>query len=120
MVISSITFYALTYDAVNLRFTTIAQLDSLSAAKFGLINVELANNRVIKDLSMLEISREFDKNIGATNDSTIEMETSIVIPPLLNYVTELRIPYTAALSGYTHIRCIINGAAGIIAPRTTF
>lgn len=119
MVIESISFFLLVYDTVNLRFDAIALPTTVAAVQAGLINFEIANNRVIKNLSMYEITNAFDKNVGAPNDSTLELETQIVIPPLLNYVCELQLPYFTPAAN-TYIRCVINGTGGIIAPRTTF
>jgi hypothetical protein len=119
MVISSITFYLLTWDTVNLRFDNIAQVTTIPALQFGSINFEIANNRVIKNLSLNEINSNFDKNEGATNDSTLELDTQIVIPPLLNFVCQVQIPYYTPAAN-TYLRCVINGVGGIIAPRTTF
>jgi hypothetical protein len=119
MVISSITFYLLTWDTVNLRFDNIAQVTTVPALQFGSINFEIANNRVIKNLSLNEINSNFDKNEGATNDSTLELDTQIVIPPLLNFVCQVQIPYYTPAAN-TYLRCVINGVGGIIAPRTTF
>lgn len=122
MTISSITFLLLKYDAVNLRWDNITSAQFSGVFSTGILDFEIANNRVIKNLSLLELRPEFDKNIGAPTDSTIEMDTEIVIPPLLNYICQLRTSYISAanLGVYTHMRCIINGAGGIIAPRTTF
>jgi hypothetical protein len=119
MVISSISFQLLTYDAANARFDAIALPTTVPAIQAGLINFEIANNRVIKNLSLYELTNAFDKNVGATNDSTIELETDIVIPPLLSFVCQVQIPYFTPAAN-TYLRCIINGAGGIIAPRTTF
>lgn len=119
MVIESISFYVLTWDPANLRFTAIAAPTTIVAVNNGLVNVELANNRVIKNFSLQELSGAYDKNPGATVDSTIEFDTQIVIPPLLNFVVQLQIPNFTP-SANTYLRCVINGAAGIIAPRTTF
>lgn len=119
MVVESISFQLLTYDTVNQRFDAIALPTTVPAVQAGLINFEIANNRVIKNLSLYELTNAFDKNIGSTNDSTIELETDIVIPPLLSFVCQVSLPFfTPAANQY--LRCIINGAGGIIAPRTTF
>lgn len=119
MVIQSISFYLLTYDPATFRFTNIALANSLPAIQNGQLNFEIANNRVIKNLSLQELNSSFDKNDGATNDSTLELDTSIVIPPLLNFVCQVQIPYFTPAAN-TYLRCVINGAGGIIAPRTTF
>ena len=99
----------MTYDTVNLRFDAIALPTTVPAIQAGLVNFEIANNRVIKNLSLYELTNAFDKNIGSTNDSTIELETDIVIPPLLNFVCQVQIPYYAGVAN-TYLRCIINGA----------
>ena len=119
MVIQSISFFLLTYDTVNLRFDAIALPTTVPAIQAAQVNFEIANNRVIKNLSLYELTAAFDKNIGATNDSTIELETDIVIPPLLNFVCQVQIPYFTPAAN-TYLRCVINGTGGIIAPRTTF
>ncbi len=119
MVIESITFYVLTYDTVNARFNNTAAPTSIVALNNGLLNFELANNRVIKNFSLQELSGAYDKNVGVNIDSTIEFDTQIVITPLLNFVCQLQIP-TFTPAANTYIRCVINGAGGIIAPRTTF
>jgi len=119
MVIESISFFILTYDTVNLRWDAIALPTSVAAISQAQINFEIANNRVIKNLSLTELSAAFDKNIGATNDSTLELSTQIVIPPLLNFVCQVQIPFFTPAAN-TWLRCVINGTGGIIAPRTTF
>jgi len=119
MVIQSITFYLMTWDTTNLRFTNIQSLASFPYGATAQLSFEIANNRVIKNLSLQESAPTFDKNIGATSDSTIELSTDIVIPPLLNFVCQLQLPYFTPTAN-TYIRCVINGTGGIIAPRTTF
>jgi len=119
MVVESISFQLLTYDTVNLRFDAISLITTVPALQAGQINFEIANNRVIKNLSMYEVTNAFDKNPGAPNDSTIELDTDIVIPPLLNFVCQVQIPFFTPAAN-TFLRCIINGTGGIIAPRTTF
>lgn len=87
--------------------------------QFGQLNFEIANNRVIKDLSLTEAKVFVNESTSANTKAFIVfLETEIVIPPLLNYVLELRTPILDGASRL--VRCDIIGAAGIIAPRTTF
>lgn len=97
--------------------TTLAALPDIFQT--GQINFEIANNRVIKDLALTEAKVYVNESTSANQNSfIIFLETEIVIPPLLNYVLELRTP---VLDGAArNLRCDIIGAAGIIAPRTTF
>lgn len=87
--------------------------------QFGQLNFEIANNRVIKDLALTEAKVFVNESTSANTKAFIVfLETEIVIPPLLNYVLELRTPILDDAA--REIRCDIIGAAGIIAPRTTF
>lgn len=88
----------------------------------GIFDFEIANNKVIKKLTLSEGYTPYNKNTS-TNPSDLELETQIVLPPLLPYVLELRLPKTlpAPAAGRTrYIQAQIIGSGGIIAPRTTF
>jgi len=85
----------------------------------GQISFEIANNRVIKDLALTEAKTYVNETTSNNlNSFILFLETEIVIPPLLNYVLELRTPNLGGNDSI--VRCDIIGAAGIIAPRTTF
>jgi hypothetical protein len=101
------------------KFNNLVDLNSVQTAYF---NVEIANNQVVKKLTLTEAIQQFNKDTGAINN-TIDLETSIVIPPLLPFVVELQLPteIQVAEPGTEHyLECQIIGVGGIIAPRTTF
>jgi hypothetical protein len=88
----------------------------------GLFSIEIANNRVVKKVTLTEGSPEYNKNTSV-NASDLELETQIVIPPLLPYIVELQLPRDLGfvpIGFKRYIQCHIIGTAGIIAPRTTF
>lgn len=122
MVISSVTFYY--FDVINATniiegFTPIFQDLNLLISMF---DFEIANNKVIKKLTLTEGSQSYNKNTAAIT-SDLELETQIVLPPLLPYVLELRLPIAipAPAAGRTrYVQAQIIGTGGIIAPRTTF
>jgi len=85
-------------------------------------NIEIANNQVVKKLTLTESSFTYNKDTTQQNN-TIDLETSIVIPPLLPFVVELQTPIalpTSVVGTDFYISCQIIGVGGIIAPRTTF
>jgi len=88
----------------------------------GYFNVEIANNQVIKKVSLSEQDFQFNKSTFNSVDNTIDLETSIVIPPLLPFVVELQLPngLTTNVGFDYYVECQIIGVGGIIAPRTTF
>jgi hypothetical protein len=87
-----------------------------------MFDFEIANNKVIKKVTLSEANPAYSKSTAA-NYSNLDLETQIVLPPLLPYILELRLPLalTAAVAGRTrYIQAQIIGTGGIIAPRTTF
>jgi len=129
MVIESVEF--LLIDVIN---TTGEIFQSTSLVNYGfgpsntnyltsIFDFEIANNKVIKKLTLTEGSQYYSKSTSPVG-TDIELETQIVLPPLLPYILELRVPETipaAVLPDTTrYIQCQIIGTGGIIAPRTTF
>jgi hypothetical protein len=85
-------------------------------------NIEIANNQVVKKLTLTESAFQYNKDTTQQNN-TIDLETSIVIPPLLPFVVELQTPTAlpSSIPGLDfYVSCQIIGVGGIIAPRTTF
>ena len=81
-------------------------------------NFEIANNQVIKKLTLSESDGFYNKDTQGS--APISLETNIVIPPLLTFVLELQLPVALSVLNVKYVECQIIGAGGIIAPRTTF
>ena len=122
MVIAQMIFNVVSKDKTTGEWEVITNLLSSDEA-YGLsyVNVQIANNQVIKKLALTESSSYFNKDTE-TLPNTIDLETSIVIPPLLPFVVELQTPLAIPTkAGFDiYIQCQIIGVGGIIAPRTTF
>lgn len=115
MVISQVLFYVVNgaeFDAtVSGNFAGISPL--------SMFNFEIANNQVIKKVTLTESLAQYNENTS-TDATPVVLETQIVLPPLLPYVCELRLPIGLTTSEGVRIFCQIIGTGGIIAPRTTF
>ena len=119
MVVSDIWFQILTWDPATLRYTANSIFSEFSLYGSNL-QFEIGNQRVIKNYTLTAGQTVYNKIVGASND-VISLDTDIVIPPLLSYLLELRLSQdSAAPAANTFLRCTIHGAAGILAPRTTF
>jgi hypothetical protein len=95
---------------------------SVAASALGLLDLDIANNKVIKKLTLTEAEASYNKDT-TTNANVIDLETQIVIPPLLQYTLDLQLPIApsaAAAGTEKYIVCQLIGTGGIIAPRTTF
>lgn len=93
------------------------------ANSLAYFNIEIANNQVVKKVTLGEANGFYSKDTDPDN-GVIDLETQIVIPPLLPFTIELVLPAPLATqvpaAGLQYIQCQIIGTGGIIAPRTTF
>jgi len=93
-----------------------------STSYLGLIDFDIANNKVIKKLVLTESASAYNKDTTGQNN-VVDLETQIVIPPLLNYTLDLQlpgVPYSVPPNNTGYLVCQLIGTGGIIAPRTTF
>jgi hypothetical protein len=122
MVIESVQFTY--FDVINATgaVSNIVNLASTSTYAISLFDFEIANNKVIKKVTLTEQQGAYAKKT-LNNSNDLELETQIVLPPLLPYILELRLPIALAAPGSGQTRYLqaqIIGTGGIIAPRTTF
>jgi hypothetical protein len=100
--------------------------DDISAApdgtlEMGELNLSIANTTVLKNFPTLSTVPYFNYSAGTIKEVVYELDTNIVIPPLLEYVMQLRLPaYDAAEYENIFLRLTIEGSGSLIAPRTTF
>ena len=124
MIIESVQFsYFDVVDATGLIVNSYSLLFNGYNSALGIFDFEIANNKVIKKLTLSEGLPAYNKGTSSQITSEIEMETQIVLPPLLPYVLNLQLPkaFTTPQPGRTrYIKATIIGTGGIIAPRTTF
>jgi len=124
MVLASIMFTVFDRNNTTGQWTLQFPLNTASDLNFlSFINFQIANNQVIKRLALSEQSPFFNKDVSI-NNNVLDLQTQIVIPPLLPYVLELQLPSAfigvAAAGSTRYLECQIIGVGGIIAPRTTF
>lgn len=82
-------------------------------------SIEIANSVVLKRLPVLSTVSEFNESANFEDNSVYQFYTQLVIPPLLNFSVNLRIP-PVTISDAVKIRCNIAGVGSLLAPRTTF
>lgn len=102
------------------EFVTIMDIEASGwiEGRLGLLNTEIANSIVAKDIPILSFEPAYNKNGCSSVYNNFEFDTQVVIQPLLEFVFTLRVPTYVALAD-TFIRLTIEGVGSIIAPRTT-
>jgi hypothetical protein len=86
----------------------------------GELNFLIANSQVIKQLPFTTFDRGFCVTKDSVNDNAFDTFTDIVIPPLLEFIGELRTTEYIASTNNKRLYMFIQGTAGIISPQTTF
>jgi hypothetical protein len=127
MVLGSVLFYVQQRTTATGIFLGSRNLVDLSAtAQLSYFNFEIANNQVIKKVTLTEAGQNYNDSTSG-NATNLVLETEIVIPPLLPYVLELRTPKSLFTilgapepGNQWYVFAQIIGVGGIIAPRTTF
>lgn len=120
MVIQSVQFILIDIDNVTNEIRDAQLVTNIQTNALAYFNFEIANNKVIKKVTLTEMLLTYNKNTAVAD---LELETQIVLPPLLPYVLEFQMPvaFAAPAAGRTrYVQAQIIGTGGIIAPRTTF
>lgn len=86
----------------------------------GEFTFSIANATVIKQLPILSWIPQFNKVAENNVNTNYEFDTQIVIPPLLEYIANLRLPKYSTGEDKYYLRLTIEGAGAIIAPKATF
>lgn len=122
LVIKRLSLSVITFDAVTGQVTAIQTLDAAGtpvAFYKGELNVLIANQRTLKDHSMLHMKPEFNKDAGSTTDSSYRFYTDLVIPSLVNLVFQLRVPTIAAIA--TKELCLtVEGVGSLLNTKENF
>jgi len=101
------------------QFSTVPVSGVFTPLLTGELDFIIANSQVIKQLPTTVFTPITNPTSSNSNDAAFEFGTDIVIPPLLEYIAQIRTTqYTPAPDLY--VRLTIQGTAGIIAPQTTF
>jgi len=86
----------------------------------GEFSFNIANATVIKQIPILSWIPEFNKVAENALNTNYELDTQIVLPPLLEFVANLRLPNYTPGAEALYLRLTIEGAGAIIAPKATF
>ncbi len=101
-------------------FVTIQDIEASGwiEGRLGLLNTEIANVTVAKDIPILSFEPQFNKNGCSAVYNNFECDTQVVIQPLLEFVFTLRVPQYVELAD-TFIILTIEGVGSFISPRAT-
>lgn len=86
--------------------------------ELGELNIELANSKIAKQIAVASFDPRWNKSAQHSAYNNFEFDTQLVIPPLLEFVFDVRTNSLPASQDY--LRLCVEGAGAIIAPRNTF
>jgi len=96
----------------------IASGGAFSGITAGELQIEIANQVVMKPIPLNSMLPQFNKNAYHDRYNNFEFDTQLVIPPLLEFIFPIRVPIQAAITD-TDLRLVVEGVGAIIAPRQT-
>jgi len=114
--------YFVVYNG-NGRIDTLAGLIGGGAIPilYSELNLIIANSTVLRNFPIISTTAPFNYSSTTDLEDVYNLDTNIVIPPLLEYVAQLRTPNYSIIPGSElFLRITIEGSGSIIAPRTTF
>jgi hypothetical protein len=99
----------------------VAVIDVVTDANIiaGELSVQIANSTVVKQIPIVSFLPQFNKSAMHTEYNNFEYDTQLVIPPLLEFVFNLKTGAYTPDEGL-FLRLTVEGTGAIIAPRTTF
>jgi hypothetical protein len=122
MVVNQLAFCIWVKNNTTGVWSFAGNLLGFTGTPLGLIDFDIANNKVIKKLTLTEAFQFYNKDTTNANN-VLDLETQIVIPPLLQFTLDLQlpvVPFSTPPNNTAYIVCQLIGTGGIIAPRTTF
>jgi hypothetical protein len=87
---------------------------------YGELNLSIANSTVLRNFPIVSTIQEFNYTATTEVENVYDLDTNIVIPPLLEYVAQVRTPNYLLPAEDLFLRITLEGSGSIIAPRTTF
>ena len=85
----------------------------------GELIIDITTQKVMKPIPVLSFFPEFNKSAYHQNYTNFEFNTQLVIPPLLEFVSVLRVAIQPAIAD-TDLRFTMGGVGAILAPKRTF
>ncbi len=95
---------------------TVASAPDLLGATF---EFEQANVNIVKPIAVASFASIFNKDARHLNYTNFEMDTQLVIQPLLEFNALVRLSSSEVVANQ-FVRLVIEGAGAILAPRNTF
>lgn len=85
----------------------------------GTFEFNQGNVDIVKPIGILSFASQFNKDAEYLNSTNFEMDTQLVIQPLLSFIALVRVPDSVTVAD-NYVRFVIEGAGSILAPRATY
>lgn len=112
-------FSLVNLDAIDDDIVTLTTINTMPDILIGEVSIKIANTVILKPIPLTSFMGQFNKTSYVSTNSNFHFDTSLIFPPLLEFVVELRTNIQAATAN-TELRCTIEGVGSILAPRQTF
>lgn len=111
--------YIMTFSNVAGVFSNMLTVNGSPDLLGGTFSFNQGNVDIIKPIAIASFSSDFNKDAEHTQYTNFEMDTQLVLQPLLSFTARVR-PYDSVTVANEFVRLVIEGAGAILAPRNTF
>lgn len=112
--------YFTTFAEVAGLFTVVPfTLAAFPNIAMGEIVIDITTQKVMKPMPVMSFFPEMNKSAYHVAYTNFEFNTQLVIPPLLEFGVNLRVPVQPAIAN-TDLRWTMGGVGAILAPKRTF
>ncbi|MCH7850936.1 MAG: hypothetical protein IH845_04810 [Nanoarchaeota archaeon] len=108
-----------TLDAVDGDIITLTPISTRPDITIGEMSIKIANTIILKPIPLSSFLGNFNKSSYFSTSMNFEFDTSLIFPPLLEFIVEIRTLIVAGTPN-TELRLTIEGVGAILAPRNTF
>lgn len=120
LVVQRAYFTVLEVSPVDGSITSITEVDETTFPDIagGELSMNIANQITLKPMPILSFVDKWNKSAEFIGDSTFEFDTLVVIPPLLEFIANVKLPAGVTVAN-SYLRLTIEGAGSIINPKKT-
>ena len=112
----------ITFNIGTTIFNNVQSIESAGRNDIiaGDLAIKIANTTVLKPIPISSFSSVFNKSGKFVNQASFEFDTSVILPPLLEFVVEVRRIGVNVSVADLALRLTLEGIGSILAPRNTF
>lgn len=111
--------YIMLFTQIAGVYTNIVPITGQNDFLGATFELNQGNVNIVKPIPVASFAADFNKDAKQANHTNFEMDTQLVIEPLIEFFALVRVSSSVVVAN-EFVRLVIEGAGSILAPRNTF